>query len=98
MDWLYLTRAKGQLLTLSFLSKDAAKIEQFKDLCYVDLPKSLHWFHQGNSDTWQMFEFWSDKDNQILDAAMNIADKMGVELQLMDPSREWMDKFLERNQ
>jgi hypothetical protein len=94
MDWLYLTRAKGSLLALSFLSKDVAKIEKFKNTCYVDLPKSLHWFHQGNAETWQMFEFWSDKDDQILDAAIDIADKMGVELELMDPSSAWMNRFL----
>jgi hypothetical protein len=92
MNYLYLTRPKGQLLALSFLSKDVDLIDKFKHLGW-QIPKSAHWFHQGDSAHWQMFEFWCDKDSEILDIAIEISNKMEMELELEDPSVEWIRKF-----
>ena len=98
MKTMYLTRAKGQLLALSFMSNDPAEIETFKQLCYTRLPRSVSWFHQGNQPEWQMFEFWSDKDNQILDYSMEISDEMGIPLELEDPTIDWVRAFSEETQ
>lgn len=96
MNILYLTRPKGSLLALSFMSNDAAEIETFKRLCYVRLPRSIAWFHQGDQPAWQMFEFWCDKDSQILDYSMDIADEMGLSLELEEPTTDWVRKFCEK--
>ena len=95
MNILYLTRPKGSLLALSFMSNDPAEIATFKRLCYVRLPRSVAWFHQGNSEEWQMFEFWSDKDSQILAYSMDIADEMGLSLELEEPTTDWIKNFCE---
>ena len=96
MNYLYLTRPKGQLLALSFLSKDVDLIEKFNYFGY-EMPKSLCWFQQGDSEHWQMFEFWSDKDADILDMAIEISNKMEMELELEDPTSEWIQAFSKLN-
>jgi hypothetical protein len=56
-------------------------IDRFKQRCYL-MPKSVHWFHQGNSNHWQMFEFWTDNQGAILDACLAVASDLNLELQV----------------
>lgn len=61
---------------LSLWSDDVDKIETFKFLCYANLPKELHWFHQCNTRTYQMFEFWKPFGPEMRSIGSEIAQAM----------------------
>lgn len=70
--------------------------DSFKSECYC-MPKSLQWFHQGGClppprrSNWHMFEFWSNDQNAILEAAMEVAKTLDLELQIGNMSRVDLD-------
>ena len=70
----------GKGVCLSFRSDDIDKMEEFKGLCIINLPKALHWFHQCNSRSYQMFEFWIPQTQAMVDSAKRIADAMNLKL------------------
>jgi hypothetical protein len=73
--------------------------DNFKFECY-GMPKSLNWFHQGGCipgprrSPWHMFEFWKNDQAAILEAAMEIAETLDLELQIGNISRADLD-FIE---
>ena len=94
-------RMKGNHWLLQFLTKEKSAgfdlADRFKQECYR-MPRPLNWFHQGGCtgkrSAWHMFEFWSNDEDAILEACMNIAKELGLELQLGELTRETLDHIL----
>jgi hypothetical protein len=77
---LFTDKIAGKGVVLTLWSDDVSKIEVFKHLCYANLPRSLSWFHQCNSRTYQMFEFWNPNLVTITMIAGQISAAMGIKL------------------
>lgn len=88
---LWMGRKSGPCLNMQARANDPGLnlVEEFRKVCY-QLPKTLHWFHQGGClpeprrSEWHMFEFWVGPDREIavLEACMKIADQFGLDLDL----------------
>lgn len=63
---------------ITFESEDKDKISQFKSFCRENLGDN--WFHQGDCETWQFFEYWGNNDELVLDKSIIIADLMKMPL------------------
>ena len=87
---IYLHQPHGELYGLAIMSMDSNVINNFRILCYTNLPKHLNWFHQGTSEHWELFEFWNNNQSVILDSSMKIAEMLHLELELEAPTREWL--------
>ena len=84
-DILTLTnKLSGKGLVLSLWSDDTARIERFKDTAYLNLEKSLNWFHQCDAKEYQMFEFWisPSKLDLVRENAQQVAAKMKMNLEI----------------
>ena len=71
---------KGLVMTL--WHDDPEMIEAFKHECYTTLPKATGWFHQCNSNEYQMFEFWTGypKLGLVREACQKVAEAIGMTL------------------
>jgi len=69
------------LPTLSLWSEDKALVEHFRDEAYLTLTRETGWFHQCNSDSYHMFEFWKPGTISVIrEHSTAIAAALGKEL------------------
>lgn len=76
----YKDNLKNYGLVLESDSKE--KIVKFTNLCKVTLSKNLNWFHQGNCENFQFFEFWSNDLELMLEESLRIAKEMEISLEI----------------
>lgn len=69
-------------LVMAYWSKNLEKVQAFKEACYSLLGRDTGWFHQCNSDEYQMFEFWVGRDKLPLvrERCTQVAKEVGLEL------------------
>jgi hypothetical protein len=96
---IYLTQPPMKQWALQLLSRDGDISEKFVDACMSGvIPQRLNTFWQSGSHArrgeYHMFEFWSADEERILRAAMDVADHMGMELSLENPTPEFVRNFL----
>ena len=61
---------------VSLYSDNVELIEKFRALCYINLSKDLGWFHQCNSEQYQMFEFWKPQTDAMVAISLAIATEL----------------------
>lgn len=86
--FVYLTKPHGKNWGIQIISSNPKAVVRFKETCYSNLDRKSNWFHQCNEREYQFFEFWTDDHDLILAESMKIAERMGMELMLEEPSLE----------
>lgn len=71
---------KGYMLILE--SENPVRLAEFRALGFSTLPQSVRPFLQLDTDTCKGFEFWTRDYNAILAAARNLAERMGLKLEI----------------
>lgn len=74
----------GKGLVLELWTDTPHQIEAFKELCYTLLGRDTQWFHQCNTETYQMFEFWCGlaKLDLVIERCQLVAKRNGRELMI----------------
>lgn len=72
----------GKGPNIALWSSNVELIEKFKFLCKANLSTELGWFHQCNSQTYQMFEFWRPQSPAMTEYATRIAEALDLPLKM----------------
>jgi hypothetical protein len=72
---------KGPYLCLWTSQRGDDLLTHFKAACYRLLPKELGWFHQSDTENFQMFEFWRPDSALMAEAAQKIAEELRLPLE-----------------
>ena len=53
---------EGINFVLELYSDDQRLLLRFMQTCYRELGGDINWFHQSSTESYQLFEFWSNAD------------------------------------
>ena len=75
---------EGINFVLELWSDDRDLLRKFKEACYRNLGRDINWFHQSDTESYQLFEFWAGKEKfqLIQQQAMIVAKAIGKPLKV----------------
>lgn len=88
---LWLNAPAGKETSLQFTSDDLLEVGYVRAYLRENLPRYLQAFHQIDSGSYQLFEFWSRDQDAIFRAAFTASRALGLDLSLMTPERDLLD-------
>lgn len=86
---LWLDKPELKNTSLQFTSAKEEDVLYFRFFVRKYLSSIRDWFHQSDSYSYQMIEWWTDDMDKVNNHSQAIATKLGLKLETEGPSREY---------